>query len=241
MIFESNFKIDIRDITKDNKATNKAILQYMEDTACRHSDLVGYGILDVPRQKRVWLLLDWRFKVIERPMYGEDLHIKTWSKGMEKCYAYREYEVLNKEGKLIALASTKWVLMDSENLKIAKADEVIRKSYEEEPEKKAFEKEELYKMKEPQNYEKEIIYRTRKTDIDVNGHIHNLNYLDIAYEILPYDVQECQQFENIRITYKKEIKSNEDIKIEYAKEEGKNIIVIKDIENQHIHSIIELW
>lgn len=241
MIFENNYKIDIRDITIDNKVTNKAILEYMENSACRHSDSVGYGILGIPNTKKVWLLLDWKFKMIERLNYGEEINIKTWSKGMEKCYAYRDFEVYNKQGKVVAIASTKWVLMDAENLKIIKADETIRKSYNEEKEKKVFEIEDLDKIKEPQQYEKELICKIRKTDIDVNGHVHNLNYLDIAYEILPYSLKKCQQFENVRITYKKEIKPDSEIKVKYVKDENKEIVVIKDIDDINIHSIIKLW
>lgn len=241
MIFESNYIIGIRDVTIDNKATNKAILEYMEDTACRHSDEVGYGFLGIPNTQKVWLLLDWRLKVIERPTYGEEINIKTWSKGMEKCYAYRDFEVYNKQGKLIAIASSKWVLMDAQNLKIIKADDTIREAYKEELEKNAFDKDELNKIKEPAEYDKEIKYKTRKTDIDVNGHVHNLNYLDIAYEIVPEDIQKCQQYENVRITYKKEIKPNSKVKIKHMKEENKEIITIKDEENKHLHSIIELW
>lgn len=241
MIFESNYRIDIRDITIDNKATNKAILQYMEDTACRHSDQVGYGFLGIPNTQRVWLLLDWRLQVIERPMYGEEINIKTWSKGMEKCYAYRDFEMYNKQGKLIAIASSKWVLMDAQNLKIIKVEDTIREAYKEELERKVFEKEELSKIKEPEECENEVKYKTRKTDIDVNGHVHNLNYLDIAYEILPYNIQRCQQFENVRITYKKEIKPNSNVIIRHIKQENKEIITIKDDENQNMHSIIELW
>ncbi len=241
MIFESNYKIDIGDITIDNKVTNKAILKYMENTACRHSDEVGYGILGIPSTKRVWLLLDWKFKILQRLKYGEEINIKTWSKGMEKCYAYRDFEVYNKQGKIVAIASSKWVLMDAENLKIIKADETIRSGYKEEIEKKVFEKEDIDRIKEPEQYKKEITYRIRKTDIDVNGHVHNLNYLDIAYEILPYSLQKCQQFENVRITYKKEIKPNSEIRIKYTKEDNKEIIVIKDIEDIHVHAIIELW
>lgn len=241
MVFESDYKIDIRDITIDNKVTNKAILEYMENSACRHSDSVGYGILGIPNTKRVWLLLDWKFKILQRLSYGEEIKIKTWSKGMEKCYAYRDFEVYNKQGKIVAIASTKWVLIDAENLRIVKADETIRNSYNEEKERKVFEKEDLDKIKEPERYEKEIITRVRKTDIDVNGHVHNLNYLDIAYEILPYSLQECQQFENVRITYKKEIKPDSEIKVKYVKEKDKEVVVIKDRDEIHIHSIIELW
>ena len=31
-------------------------------------------------------------------------------------------------------------------------------------------------------------YYIQRRDIDINEHMHNLNYLDMAYEILPEDI-----------------------------------------------------
>lgn len=241
MIFKGEFKIDIRDIDLENKLTNRAIMNYMEDMACRHSDEAGYGINDISKTKRIWLLLDWKLKVFDRPKYGDAIKVYTWSKGIERCYAYRDFEIYDSKENLIAIASTKWILMDSENFKLVKAEEGMASKYNEELGRKVFEKEELNKLIEPEQYISEMECKIRKTDTDMNNHVHNLNYLDLAYEILPYNISNCQQFENVRITYKKEIKAGSTVKLKYSKQEDKNIVVIKNIEETCIHSIIELW
>lgn len=191
MIFESKYKVGIRDIIAGNKATDKAILSYMENAACMHSDKVGYGINDIAKTKLVWILLDWRVKIIKRPSYADEVIVKTWSKGMEKCYAYREFELLDSKENIIAIASTKWVLTNCEKGKIVRADETMQEAYQKE-EKSVFDLKELDKIIEPENVENKIEYKIRKTDIDINGHVNNLNYLDIAYEAMPLDMKICR-------------------------------------------------
>ena len=240
MIFENKYKVGIKHITLGNKVTNKALLSFMENLACLHSDKVGYGILDIPRTKLVWLLLDWRLKVIKRPDYGEELLVKTWSKGMEKCYAYREFEVYNEKDELVAIATSKWVLMNIEKGSIERANNIIDSAYEKE-EKEVISKEEIAKLKEPEDCISKIDYMPRKTDMDINGHLNNLNYLDIAYEAIPLEIQDVQQLENVRITYKKETKPGEKVKALYTKKEDKYIVTIKSEDEKLLHSIIEIW
>ena len=239
MIFEQNYTVGSRDIEHNHKATNKALLKYMEDIACKHSDQVGYGINDIEKTKIVWILLDWKFKVIERPMYGQTVKVKTWSRKIEKCCAYRDFEIYDENEKILAIATTKWVLLDAETRKIQKVTEEIGGKYESETEKHVFE-EELEKIHEPQSEESSLELKVRKTDIDINNHVNNLNYLDLAYEILPLKVYE-QNLKNIRITYKNQTKPEEIVKISYTKQNDKHIITIKSQDSLRLHAIIELW
>ena len=42
-----------------------------------HSNKVGYGALDIDKTGLSWILLDWKVQVIKRPIYSEELKIKT--------------------------------------------------------------------------------------------------------------------------------------------------------------------
>ena len=70
--------------------------------------------------------------------------------------------------------------------------------------------------------------------------MHNLNYLDLANEALPEDIYRGKDLDNIRISYKKEIKLGETVKCKYAFKEGKHIIVIKSEDDTVLHAIIEM-
>ena len=239
MIFERSYTVGNRDVGNNNKATNKAMLKYLENIACKHSDEVGYGINTIEQTGVVWILLDWKFNVIERPIYGQTIKVKTWSRKMEKCYAYRDFEVYDENENKIAKATTKWVLLDANTRKILRIPENFAVEYKQETERHAFE-EETDKLREPENEEVSIELKTRRTDIDINNHVNNLNYLDFAYEILPEEVYN-HELKNVRITYKHQTEPGETVNISYTKQEGKNIITIKTIDKTQLHAIVELW
>ena len=68
--------------------------------------------------------------------------------------------------------------------------------------------------------------------------MHNLSYLDMAYEILPDNVYKNKVFDNIRIVYKKEIVYGEKVECYYEEQENKHIITAKS--KDKINAIIEL-
>lgn len=239
MIFEKNYTIGSRDIRADHKASNKAFLKYLENIACKHSDEVGYGINTIEKTKVVWILLDWKFKVIERPIYGQTIKVRTWSRKMEKCYAYRDFEVYDENENKLAIATTRWVLLDVDTRKIQRLPESLAEEYKSEPERSVFE-EEIDKLREQQAEDISIKLKIRRTDIDINNHVNNLNYLDLAYEALPEHIYNSD-LKNVRITYKHQIEPGETVNISYLKEETKNIITIKDENKENLHAIVELW
>ena len=80
MIYTEKVKTALKDIGKDNKIKNRAILEILENVASYHSDLVGYGAYDIGKTKLSWVLLDWKLEVSNRPKYGQTLKVDTWAK-----------------------------------------------------------------------------------------------------------------------------------------------------------------
>ena len=122
--------------------SNYGILSCLEEIASSHSDKVGYGVNDIESKKKVWLLMDWKLKVIERPEYGSKIKVETWARPIEKrpFSTYRDFKMFN-NGKISAIGTSKWILFDLETNKIAKITEDIIDLYKPEPEK-VFEKDE---------------------------------------------------------------------------------------------------
>lgn len=240
MIVEKKYRVKISEVGKNAQMTNKALLGLFEDVACIHSDKIGYGVVDTEVTNIAWLVIEWKLKIIKRPKYGEEVIAKTWSKQAKKCYAFRDFELTDENGQIIAIATSKWVLINVKKGKIEKAEGEVHGKYEPEPEKKVFENESFEKISEPEKYEKEMTYKVRRADIDTNNHMHNLNYIELANEILPEEIYDEGESNNIRITYKKEIKFTETVKIKYGTKDEKNIICIKSEDGNTTHALIEL-
>ncbi len=205
MIYKENFKIGLKDIGKNNTIKNRAILEILENIAAYHSDTVNYGANETETNRTAWILLDWNLQVLKRPKYGQTLTVNTWGRDVKKFFTFRDFEIYDEEQKLCAIATSKWALIDIDNRKMVRLTDEIMNRYEPE-EKTVFSEEKLGKLEIPTEFSSSIDYKVIRKDIDVNKHMHNLYYLDLAYEAMPEEVYEKRPFDNVRITYKKEIK-----------------------------------
>ena len=50
MIIKEDFKMQLKDIGKDNYIKNRAILEIFENIGTHHSDMAGYGPNDIKRK-----------------------------------------------------------------------------------------------------------------------------------------------------------------------------------------------
>ena len=237
MIYSSNYKIGLEDIGGNNKATNKALLAIMEDVAGLHSASVGYGVWEMESKKRVWILLDWQIKVIKRPQYNDDIKAETWSRKIERLCAYRDFQIKDKDGNVIVIGTSRWLFIDTVKRRPIRLTNDITDLYESEFDKMVFSEEMQENKYENYLFEKE--YSVQRRDIDMNEHMHNLSYLDMAYEILPEDIYKNKSLDNVRMIYKKEIVYGESVKCFYSEYEDKYIVTVKS--KDKINAIIELF
>lgn len=228
------------DIGIANKLNLKSLIKYLQDAAGEHSDLAGYGISNIEKTHLAWLVLNWKVKMISHPHYNEEITIKTWARSLEKVYSYRDFEILDSNNNLVAIASSKWLLVDSNTKKIKHITEDIVNSYGLNN-KAVFNVNLDEKPKVPENNSLNFTYKVQRRDIDTNHHVNNLFYIDFALETIPENIYLSNEFNNIEIFYKKEIKYGEIINCYYSFEDNKHIVTIKSDDNSILHSIITLY
>lgn len=240
MFVEHKFFVGARDINSLKELTNTGLLSYLEDIACIHSEMVGYGLTNIEIVKKTWILLSWKIKVIKRPKFSDELIVKTWSRKIDKFYAYRDFEVYDQDNNLIAIATSKWVFIDIQKGKIIKISEEVSSVYKQEN-ISVFDEEEIEKLQEPAGEcLNKINYAITKNMIDINNHLHNIYYMDLAKEVLPNDISFSLEANEFEIMYKHEIKFGEKIKVMYQKLENDYYVVIKNEEENKIHAILKL-
>jgi len=240
MVFNNKYTVGIEQAGLENKITNRAILEIMEDIASLHSATVGFGLKDIEISRQAWILLDWQIKVIRRPEYNEEISVNTWSRSIEKICAYRDFEFKDADGELLIIGTSRWLLMDIDKRRPVKVTEELAKIYKSEPNRKVF-----YEDIREIEYNSEISagspdceYKVMRRDIDVNNHMHNLNYLDVAMEALPEDVYNQGRFNFVRIQYKKELKYGDAVECYYKKENDRHIVVI--MSESKVHALVGL-
>lgn len=236
MYIEHNFYVGFRDVDYKNNLKIKSALSYLEDVAGIHSNIAGYGLLDIEKNKKTWVLINWKLEFIKRPGYSENLKVKTWSNGTERIYALRDFYMYNEAGEIVAKATSKWLLIDLNTMSITKPNEEVMKAYETEPDK-AFE-EKVEKLKEPSTYESVVDIKITKDMIDVNGHVHNINYIDFVTQVMPIEVM--QNAKSVEVLYKKEIRDVDKVKCFYTEQDEYHYATIKSEDESELHAIVRI-
>lgn len=238
MIFEQKYRVGIEDVDKDNMITSKAILKMFEDMACFHAATLGQGPTEVYKNGYAWILSNWQIKVLERSFYCDTITVRTWPKKFDKVTSLRDYEIVNEEGKILAIGTSRWFIMDVNTRRPLRITEEYFKPYLPLTEKDSFEKIEKIEEPEASEYTYKTEYVVSRRDIDSNKHMHNINYLDVALEIIPEEVFENNKFDEISIEYKKELMYKDKVDCYYCKKDGKNIVVMKT--DDKVNAIISL-
>lgn len=245
-VIEKKYTISVKNVGGGNLLTNNGVLSLLEEIGCIHSDIAGYGINQMEKTHLSWVLLHWKVKVLKRPVYNETVTLKTWSRNSSKVITYRDFEIYDENNNLITIATSKWALVNTDNGGIVKITPEIIESYSPEDEKNVFGEIDIPKLKEPvdladieDNIEPAFSFTVLRRDIDMNHHMHNLYYLDYAIEALPKEVYEnlnCNEFE---IMYKNGAKLGNKINCFYYKQDSSHLIVMKNAEDNRLHSIIK--
>lgn len=238
-VFEKKYIVDIAHVGASNLLTNYGMLSILENIACKHSDIAGFGINDIHKTHLSWVLLNWKVKILQRVTYGTELCVRTWAKCSNKFNTYRDFEVRDPDGNLVCIATTKWALIDIEKNGITRITDEIINQYGP-MEQNVFEDPEINKLVEPNHFSNEYIYQTQRRDIDVNQHMHNLNYLLVGYEALPEDIYFTPECNNIEVMYKKGIRLGDTVKCLYSYSENSHYITMKSTDDKYIHCIIKM-
>jgi len=234
--YKAEFRIEYPDINDRNELTNIGFLKYLQEVGCLHSDKVGMGLYQIEKNRQAWILIQWKLEVFSRTKWAETIQVKTWPTGMEGPYCLRDYEVLNSKEEKIAIASSKWVLIDTQSGKVVKPKKEVLDKFGIKPYHVFADP--LKKLKEPEEFKSTFLYKALRRDIDTNKHVNNVKYLEIAYEALPEEIYKSD-FNIIEITYKHSCKLNEEVTAFYTNTpQNEHIITIKY--NSNINAIIKL-
>ena len=197
MSYARDYILRIEDTDDNYCVTNKAILELMENTSDEDSARYGDDIMSLNAQGLSWVIVEWNLEVFQRPKYHQKLRVITWPREVNSRYVWREFEVFCGKEK-VAAASSKWMIIDLAKKTIIRLDDGRIKKYE--IEARAATTLRTKRLKLSDNLGRRRYMPLRRADMDINGHVHNLSYLDFIRE-------EVNEEPNcFRIIYHREIK-----------------------------------
>lgn len=239
-IYERDFRINYIDVNENNELTTRGFIKFMQEIAGEHSNSVGFGLDNLLKVNMAWIILNWNVKVFKRPNCDDVITIKTWVRGFDKIYSFRDFEVYDKDNNLIAIASSKWVLKNHSSHTIVRISPEIVEAYDC-VSKCVFDYDLDNKVIIPDIIDSCYEYVVQRRDIDTNHHVNNLYYIDFAYEALPDEIFNDCSLNCVQVFYKKEIKYKEKIVCCYSFVDNEHIVVIKNEDLSKVHAVIKFF
>lgn len=202
-IYTKTFAVGYPQLEPTMAIRPSALFNFLQDMASEHAQKLDFGYSAVSEKKLMWYLLKYRVEFDEYPVETYDLTIKTETRGYQKLFAYRDFEIFSKNCSL-GRATSSWALIDIENGNFASPLE-FGSAY-----MNAFEKREndlqFGKIPKMQKIDVEKNFEIRYEDIDVNGHVNNINYFIWAFETLDFDFRSSKRLKTLDVVFKKDVR-----------------------------------
>lgn len=194
--FDSRIRYSETD--SEGKLTLNALLNYFQDCSTFHSEDVGLGLDYMKEIGQVWVLSSWQIVVERYAALGEKVRIVTLPYELRAFLGYRNFAMLDEQGRYVAKANSLWSLLDAGTGKPVAVNDAMKKGYG------IDEKLEMdyapRKITVPQGGVLSEPIVVKKHHLDTNHHVNNGQYVNIAMEYLPDDFVICQ----MRAEYKKQ-------------------------------------
>lgn len=229
--FESRVRFSEVDSTQ--LLTLPAIINYFQDCSTMQSEDLGVGIDTLRASGKGWILSAWQIEVERYPRLGERLYVDTWPTSFDKFYGCRNFQLRTESEEVLVKAHSVWVYMDFQKQRPSRVEEEVLSQYTIEP---ALQMEQVSrKIEQPKIVEVREHFPVLRHQIDVNGHVNNCQYIQMALEVLP----ECGRAEKIRVEYKKSAMLGDDIYPKVAREEDRQVVELCDAEGT-VFAVVEM-
>jgi medium-chain acyl-[acyl-carrier-protein] hydrolase len=116
-IWTDQYTINWYDADPGNKATLVALCNFLQETAWRHANHLGFGFRNLTKINQIWVIIRLLVKMDRYPEWQETITVKTWPRGVDGLFALRDFEILDKNGERLGAAASQWFIMDAETRK----------------------------------------------------------------------------------------------------------------------------
>lgn len=231
--YEFRGRVRYSEIDHRGTMTLPALINYFQDGSTFQSEDIGLGMELLKHDKKAWVLSYWQIIVDRYPKLCEEITVGTFATEFKGLYGNRNFYMKDRAGRQIACANSIWVFMDLEKGRPVRPTAEYVQSYgTHQPLDMPYEGR---KIALPEHCEKGTAFPVRKYHIDTNEHVNNCQYVQMALEVVPGDIQVRQ----VRVDYKKSAVLGDMIYPRLAAEQERTVVELCD-EDGKPYAIVEM-
>lgn len=208
-----------------------SIINYYQDCSTFQSEDLNIGFDYLQSKNRVWLLNSWQVQVKKPVHLGDYITIGTWPYNFNGCYGYRNFVMKDQEGVVLNVANSIWVYVDTLSGHPTRVPEDSGGYKLETPFPMEYADR---KIKLPNNMINYPTFPVVKSNIDSNNHVNNGQYIMMAEEFFPEDIN----VSGFRVEYRKQAVLGDTILPKVVRDGNLYTVALCDSKEQP-YSIIE--
>ena len=231
--YEFEGRVRYSEIDHRGTMTLPALINYFQDASTFQSEAIGLGMDRLKHDRKAWVLSYWQVIVERYPQMCEKITTGTFATEFKGLYGNRNFYMKDGSGELIARANSIWAFMDLEKGRpVRPTAEHIDPYGTCEPLDMPYEER---KIALPEQSEAGEPFPVRKYHIDTNEHVNNCQYVQMALEMVPGDIQVRQ----LRVDYKKSAVLGDMIYPRMSAEQERTVVELCDADGKP-YAIVEM-
>lgn len=235
-----NFVAEPFHVDFNGRLTMGILGNHLLNCAGFHASERGFGIAEVNENHYTWVLSRLAIELEDMPRQYEPFSIETWVENVYRLFTDRDFALVNKEGKTIGYARSVWAMISMETRKPADLLTLHGGSITEYVCDCECPIDKPGRIKVAT--EKPVwVYQTRYSDIDINGHVNSIKYIEHILDLFPMETFKDKQVKRFEMAYVaesyygdslsfyKEEKEDESIDVEVRKNDQEVVVRSKII------------
>lgn len=182
------------------KLTMGVLGNHLLNCAGFHAAERGFGIAEINENQYTWVLSRLAIELEDLPRQYEDFSVQTWVENVYRLFTDRNFELKNKDGKTIGYARSVWAMISMQSRKPADlltlhgGNISVYICDKECPISKPG------RIKVTQEVPA-VEYQTKYSDIDINGHVNSIKYIEHILDLFPMETFKDKQIKRFEMAY----------------------------------------
>ena len=214
---EKPFTVRYYEVGPSRQVRPATLLDYLQDAAAEHASLLRIGVQDLHQRELTWVLSRLRLQVERYADVGETVLVRTWPSTRANLASCREFELLDRQGVIVARATTSWVVLDLVRRRPVRLADVLP-DYPLEPRRAIVD--DFPPLPRAESHGSELAFAVRQSDLDMNRHVNNAVYVGWALETAPVAVAENCRPVDIEVGFRAEALTGDTVLVRCAPDAG---------------------
>lgn len=172
-----------------------AAARLFQEVAGYHIATSGIGFSELIKQGKAWVICRSYYQVRRLPQEGEQITLRTWSRGTDGLFAFRDFQLIDGQSDVAIASTAYWAVIDLSSRRVLRLHDMVA-GFESHPDT-ATDKAAVARIRLPKGLERDVPmgqFAVRPSMLDHTSHVNNSEYVRWIFDHLPAGVAPAAPF-----------------------------------------------